>query len=304
MDDNKVTMDDYMEEINKSFRKIKEGDMLQGVVVDVNDDGIVLDLRYYAPGFIPAALVSDDPDYYYKDSIHIGDELDGVVVEVDDGTGNIKLSLKEANNILAWEKLRYMLGEEQIQSIKVKEAVNGGVVAYVLGIRGFIPASQLDVVYVDNLEDYVGRKLDVRVITVDENQSKLILSSKAVVKERLEKENMNKLSMVVPGSVFEGVVESLMPYGAFVLLDNGLTGLVHISKICNKRIKKPSEVLKLSQRVKVKVVEIKDGKLSLSMREFDDSSEDPEVDEIESFDYKCDGEATTNLGSIFANIKL
>ncbi|MBO5088377.1 MAG: S1 RNA-binding domain-containing protein [Lachnospiraceae bacterium] len=298
------TMADFEKELTNSFRVIKAGERVKGMIVDINDEVVTLDLGYYAPGVIPLTELSDDPDFSAMRDLKIGDDVEAIVLQTDDGKGNVELSLKEANEITAWEQLRHMQEEETIVTVRVKESVNGGVIGYVEGIRAFIPASQLALTFVENTEEYVGKNLDVKVITVDENAKKLVLSAKVVLKEREAENDRAKMAMIVPGSVFEGTVESLMPYGAFVVMDNGLTGLVHISKICMKRISKPSEVLKVGQKVKVKVLEVKDGKISLSIRDVETNTSDIVTDEIETFDYECEEVPNNPFGALLAGIKL
>ena len=171
-------------------------------------------------------------------------------------------------------------------------------------MRGFIPASKLALSYVEDTEEYLNRHVQVQVIDLDKENKKLILSAKEILREKAEEERKNKISNVQPGLVTEGTVESLQPYGAFVDLGNGLSGLVHISQICEKRIKKPSEVLSVGDKVKVKVTAVKDGKLSLSIKEASDFMA-KEIEEEEVYEAPDAGqEATTSLGSLFANIKL
>ena len=294
-------MADFEKELEASFRKIEEGDIISGTVIDVSEDGIILDLRYYAPGVIRAEDVSDAPDFSIVDEINIGDVIEASVIRMDDGKGNILLSRKSANQVLAWEKLLQYKEEETQLTVKISGVTNGGAIAYVEDIRGFIPASQLSLEYVEDVNPWLHKTVNVKVITVDEEKTKLVLSAKAILKEE-EKENHNrKVSMVIPGSILEGTVESIMPYGAFVNLGEGLSGLVHISQICQKRIKTPAEVVKEGEKVKVKVLNTNDGKISLSMKALE---EDMEADTIETFEYEAEGEATTSLGSLFANIKL
>ena len=254
------TMKDYEKELEASFRKINEGDVIQGTVIDVNEEEVTLDLKYYTQGIIKAADMSSDPDFSIKADVHAGDVIEATVVKMDDGQGNILLSKKEANKVLAWDVLAGYMEEKKNLSVKVSEAVNAGVVAYLEGIRGFIPASHLALSYVEDLEAYKGKELTVRVITVDQEKEKLVLSAKEVLREQKKEEHDHKVAMMVPGTVLEGTVESLQPYGAFVDLKDGLSGLVHISQISQRRIKKPSEVLKVGDKVKVKVLNTNDGK--------------------------------------------
>ena len=296
------TMKDYEKELEASFRKINEGDVISGAVIDVNEEEVTLDLKYYTQGIIRTADMSDDPNFSVLDDVKIGDMLEATVVSMDDGQGNILLSRKEANAVLAWDVLEQYLEEKKNITVKVSEIVNAGAVAYVEGIRGFIPASQLDIAYVENLEPYLGRKLTIRVITVDREKEKLVLSAKEILKEQAKEEHDHKVAMIVPGTVLEGTVESLQTYGAFVDLKDGLSGLVHISQICQKRIKKPSEVLKVGDKVKVKVLNTNDGKISLSIKAV---AEEQEAEEVEAFDTKqfsSDENVGTNLGDLFKKL--
>ena len=138
----KETMQDFEAELEASFRKINEGDILTGTVISVDEDAITLDLKYYAPGIIKADEVSNDPSFVIDEHIHPGDVLEATVIRRDDGEGNILLSMKEANEVLAWDKLKELLENETVVTVKVSEAVKAGAVAYLYGIRGFIPASQ------------------------------------------------------------------------------------------------------------------------------------------------------------------
>ena len=298
------SMADFEKELTSSFRVMKVGELVKGMIVDINDEVVTLDLGYYAPGVIPLSELSDDPDFSAMKDLRIGDTIEAVVMDTDDGKGNVELSLKEANETAAWEKLTRMMEQEDVVTVRVKESVNAGVVAYLEGIRAFIPASQLALNFVENTEEYIGNQLEVKVITVDEKAKKLVLSAKVVLKEKEAEHDRQKMSMIEPGSIFEGTVESLMPYGAFVQMDNGLTGLVHISKICMKRIKKPSEVLSVGQQVKVKVLEVKDGKISLSIRDVATNTSEIVTDVIEEFDYKCEETPNNPFGALLAGIQL
>ena len=208
----------------------------------------------------------------------------------------------EANDVLAWDKLRQLKEDKTVLDVKVAEVVNAGVTAYVEGIRGFIPASKLALHYVENLDEYLNKTIQVQVFDLDEEKERLILSAKEVLREKAEEERKAKISNVEVGFVTEGTVESLQSYGAFVSLGNGLSGLVHISQISQKRIKHPSAVLAVGDKVKVKVIAIKDGKLSLSMKALDDVAA-KEIEE-ETVELPKSEELTTSLGELFAKLKL
>lgn len=148
----------------------------------------------------------------------------------------------------------------------------------------------------------MGKEVEVRVITVDPEREKLVLSGKVVAREKEADERNHRISMLVPGSVLEGTVESLKPYGAFVDLGNGISGLVHISQICQRRIASPHEVLKEGQKVKVKILNTNDNKVSLSMRALEEEMVDTQpAEEVEQ--YVSGGEATTSLGALLSKFK-
>lgn len=297
------TMKDYEKELEASFQKIEEGDIITGTVISVDEKEVILDLKYYAEGIIPAENYSREPGFNIKEEVHPGDEVSATVIRKDDGHGNILLSRVEASDILAWEKLKELKNSQENIEVKVKGIVNGGVIAYVEDVRGFIPASKLALRYVEDTEEYLNKTIQVRVFDVDKENNRLILSAKEILREKEEEERKNKISNVQVGLVTEGTVESLQTYGAFVALENGLSGLVHISQICQKRIKKPSEVLSVGDKVKVKVTAVKDGKLSLSIKEAEDLMA-KEIEE-EVIEIPESGEqATTSLGSLFTNIRL
>ena len=297
------TMDDYKEELEASFRRIKEGDRISGTVIDVNEEEVTLDLKYYAQGIIRVADFSSDPDFSVAGEVHPGDVLEATVLKTDDGNGNILLSRREAADALAWEKAKELMEQETTVTVRIKESVPSGVVAYFEGIRAFIPASQIAASYVEDTDAWIGKEIPVRVITVDEAKEKLVLSGKVVAREAEQEERNHKISMLVPGTVLEGTVETLMPYGAFVSLGDGLSGLVHISQICGRRIGKPSEVLKVGQKVKAKVLNTNDNKISLSMKALEEEMVDTEG-AADLAAYTNTEQTGTSLGALLAGMKI
>lgn len=298
------TMEDYSKELEASLKKISEGDIVSGTVISVTEEEVILDFNYYAQGVIKAEDMSNDPKYNLLDEVKIGDTIEATVVKTDDGAGNIQLSCKEAKDILSWDVLKQYMEEGKEIEVKVNEVVNGGVIAYAEGIRGFIPASHLSINYVENLEEWVNKQLTVKIITVEESKKKLVMSAKLVEKRKAEEEINHKISMLVPGIIMEGTVESLMPYGAFVALPEGLSGLVHISQISQRRIKKPSEVLNTGDKVKVKILNTNDGKISLSMKAVEDNTQVDEVEKVETAKYSSKEQIGTSLGDLFKKLNL
>lgn len=299
-----LSMDDFKDELNQSFKKIKEGDLLTGTVIGISDTEVTVDLNYYTEGIIPLAELSNDPRFSIKADIQVGDTVTAVVLREDLRTGNIVLSKKNAADILAWDTLKEAMEAKKRYTVKVASSVNGGVITYIEGIRAFIPASQLSTQYVEDVEAYVGQTLTVVIITVDEDNQKLVLSAREVLREEESLAKTNKISHLQIGLVTSGVIEKIAPYGAFVNIGDGLSGLVHISQICGRRIKSPNEVVKEGQEVTVKIIDVKDGKVSLSMKAVEEDAEI--VDDVEevSFEYSSGEEAGTGLGSLLANLKL
>lgn len=298
------SMDDYIELIDKSFRKISEGDIVKGVVIGKSDTEVAVDLGYYTEGIIKLEELSNDPTFSIKEDIEVGEEISALVLSEDDGNGNILLSKKRADDILAWDKISEDFESRNIVRVKITQAVKGGVVAYLHGIRAFIPASQLSLNFVEDLDAWVGREIEAVVVTASKEKRKLVLSGKDVEIQKADTEKANKISKLSRGTVTKGTVEKIVPYGAFVNIGDGLSGLLHISQISEKRIKSPNEVIKEGETVTVKIIDIKDGKISLSMKDVRDKEEITEEPEDTPASYTFGGEATTNLASLLKNIKL
>ena len=229
------------------------------------------------------------------------DELEASFKEFDEKRSRTYVE-DESPDAEKWQELRQMLDEKTIIKVKVKEIVKGGAIAYVDEMKAFIPASQLSLSYVENLEEFVGQYLEVRVITTDPEAKRLVLSTRDILKERQEAEKSKALESYKAGDIVEGTVDSIKPYGAFVNLDGGVSGLLHISQISTQRIKHPSVVLKEGQKIKVKVLSVADGKISLSMRVLEEAK--AEADEHIDFDYKGDGAISTGLGDLLKGLKL
>ena len=199
-----------------------------------------------------------------------------------------------------WNRVAEYMEQGTVLPVKVEGIVNGGAIAMVEGIRGFIPASKLSLSYIEDLEDYLLKDIEVQVIDVDQANNRLVLSARELLKEKERKEKEKLLESVKIDSVLTGTVESLQTYGAFIRLENGLSGLVHVSQICEKRIKTPADVLKTGEEVQVKVIGIKDGKISLSIK----ALLEPEEEVVEKVEIPKSEEIGTSLGALFKNIQL
>ncbi len=202
-----------------------------------------------------------------------------------------------------WNIIADYLEKKTVLPVKIEGIVNGGAIAIVEGIRGFIPASQLALSYVENLEEYLLKDIEVQVIEANQSENRLILSARNLLKEQARKEKEALVNSVVIGSVMTGTVETIQNYGAFVRLENGLSGLVHVSQVSDKRIKTPADVLEVGQEVKVKVIGIKEGKISLSIKVLIEKEKKEEEEAVKVEIPKAEN-IGTSLGDLFKNIKL
>ena len=199
-----------------------------------------------------------------------------------------------------WNRVLEYMEKKTIHPVKIEGIVNGGAIAMVEGLRGFIPVSKLSLSYIEDLETYLLKDVEVQVIDVDQAGNRLVLSARELLKEKERKEKEAQIASIPIGTVMSGTVETLQNYGAFVKLENGLSGLVHVSQISQKRIKNPAAVLNVGDEVQVKVIGIKDGKISLSMK----ALEEPEEEVVEKVEIPKAEEIGTSLGDLFKNIQL
>ncbi|MCR5665356.1 MAG: S1 RNA-binding domain-containing protein [Eubacterium sp.] len=209
----------------------------------------------------------------------------------------------EGNDDPAWIEMEEALKNKTVMNVKIGGVVKGGLIAYIEELRAFIPASQISIQYVDDLNEWLGKKLDVIVITAERENNRLVLSGKAVEQMKRDADKKAAFDAIEVGSVITGKVENLTTYGAFVDLGNNISGLLHISQMSLKRIAKPSEVVKEGQEVTVKVLKKEDGKISLSMKVLQQDKQVAEEEEAKA-SYQSGGEASTSLGSLLAGIKL
>ena len=204
-----------------------------------------------------------------------------------------------------WDKCRQYLEDKTILDVTVDGiAVKGGVIAMLEGIRGFIPASHLSLSHVDDLNSYLGKALKVQVLEIDEAERRLILSARTVLRAAADEAKAEKINSIKVGSVLEGTVDSVKPYGAFIKIDDDISGLVHVSQISNKRVADPSKVLKKGDVENVKVIGIKDGKISLSMKALEEDKEAAEEEEIRNIKFPESEDISSSLGDLLKGFKL
>lgn len=209
----------------------------------------------------------------------------------------------DTDALLAWKKAKELKDSQENITVTVTGIVKGGVVADFEGVRAFIPASRLSLDRIDDCNPFLGKEIEVRVVEADIDADKMILSAREILKERKAEGRKKRMSDVKVGQVFHGTVATIKDYGAFIDLGDDMSGLVHVSQISHERIKHPSVVLKEGQEVDVKVIEIKDGKLSLSIKALIENPEEPapEEENVKIPEAEAIG---TSLGDLLKGIKL
>ena len=204
-----------------------------------------------------------------------------------------------------WEVFEKMLADKEVVRVKITEVVKAGCVAFVDKVRAFIPASHLSTKYVEKLEEYQDKSLDVVIITADREKKKLVLSHRELEKEARAKERESKAALVKVGDVVEGKIESIKDYGAFVDIGDGVSGLLHVSQISHSRVKHPSAVLKEGDVINCKVIANEAGKISLSKKALEEEvRERQEKAGFDGFKYEEKGSVSTSFGSLLKGIKL
>ena len=301
------SMADYEAEIDASLRRYERDEKVKCTVISVDVDKVMVELGS-TTGIIRKQDVSDDPSYNLQENIKPGDEIEATVLRSDDGHGHVVLSMKAAATAKAWNRLTSLLESKDNVGVKITGITKAGVITMLEGVRGFIPASKLSLGYVaeDDLQNWIGKTIEVRVITAEQEGRKLVLSAKEILREKEAQERKDAAAQIKVGLVTEGTVETIKDYGAFVSLGKGVTGLLHVSQISQKRIKTPAEVLEVGQKVKVKVTKVADGRISLSMKVLEESASPEAAEEKEEFTFKLPKSENigTGLGDLLKGLKL
>lgn len=268
LEKNELNMNDLMDEIEKSLRLPRGGEIVTGKVHQVTDKEVIVNLGCKKDGILPASEVSLEEGQTLMDAFKVDDEIQAKVIKTDDGDGGILLSKKKLEISANWEEIVKALEDKTVLEVKVTRTVNGGVIAEYKEVSGFIPLSQLSDHYVENAEEFVGQTMEVRVSRVDQRRNRAVFSHKLFLNEERDKlvaeiwENLNV------DDVVEGTVMRFTDYGAFVDI-GGIDGLLHISEISWGKLKHPQEVLKIGQKINVKVLAMnaEKGKISLGLKQ-------------------------------------
>src|SRR5215472_10815070 len=237
-----------------TFPTINEGEVVHGTVVRVDKDEVLVDIGYKSEGVIPVAELSIRRSVNPADEVNLGEEIDALVLTKEDSEGRLILSKKRARFELAWKKIEGAAESGEAVAGKVIEVVKGGLILD-LGVRGFLPASLVDIRRVQDLDEFLGQELRCKVIELNRSRNNVVLSRRAVLEEERKEQRQQILDKLQPGDVVEGQISNIVDFGAFVDLD-GMDGLIHISELSWSHVNHPSEVLDIGQTVKVQVLDI------------------------------------------------
>jgi small subunit ribosomal protein S1 len=237
-----------------TFPTINEGEVVHGTVVRVDKDEVLVDIGYKSEGVIPVAELSIRRSVNPADEVSLGDEIDALVMTKEDAEGRLILSKKRARFELAWKAIEASAESGEAVNGRVIEVVKGGLILD-LGVRGFLPASLVDIRRVQDLDEFMGKELRCKVIELNRSRNNVVLSRRAVLEDERKEMRQAILDRLNPGDVVDGQISNIVDFGAFVDLD-GMDGLIHISELSWSHVNHPSEVLEIGQTVEVKVLDI------------------------------------------------
>jgi len=237
-----------------TFRPIEEGEVVTGHVVRIDKDEVLVDIGYKSEGVIPANELSIRKAVDPNEEVHLGEEVDAIVMTKEDQDGRLIMSKKRARFEKAWRRIETAAESGEPVEGTVIEVVKGGLIID-LGVRGFLPASLVDIRRVPNLDEYMGTKIETKVIELNRSRNNVVLSRRAVLEEERKEVRQQILDRLQPGLVVEGQISNIVDFGAFVDLD-GIDGLIHISELSWSHVNHPSEILNIGDTVKVKVLDI------------------------------------------------
>ena len=261
-----------MEAIEASLRDFKDGDIVEGTIVKIDRDEVLLDIGYKSEGVIPAKELSIRHDVDPNEVVHVGDKIEALVLQKEDKEGRLILSKKRAQYERAWGRIEEVMQSGSTIRGPVIEVVKGGLIVDI-GLRGFLPASLVDLRRVRDLHPYVGQEIEAKIIELDRNRNNVVLSRRAFLEESQSEGRKKFLESLQKGERRKGTVSSIVNFGAFIDL-GGVDGLVHVSELSWKHVDHPSEVVQVGQEVEVEVldVDLERERVSLSLKA---TQEDP-----------------------------
>ena len=246
--------EDFLAAIDATIKSFEDGDIVEGTIVKVDRDEVLLDIGYKTEGVIPSRELSIKHDVDPYEVVHVGDIVEALVLTKEDKEGRLILSKKRAQYERAWGTIEKVKEEDGMVEGQVIEVVKGGLIIDI-GLRGFLPASLVEMRRVRDLQPYVGKVLEAKIIELDKNRHNVVLSRRAYLEQTQSAVRPGFLTELVKGQIRSGVVSSIVNFGAFVDL-GGVDGLVHVSELSWKHIDHPSEVVEVGQEVTVEVLDV------------------------------------------------
>ena len=246
--------EDFLAAVDATIKNFDDGDLVTGIIVKVDRDEVLLDIGYKTEGVIPARELSIRHDADPDDVVNVGDTVEALVLTKEDKEGRLILSKKRAQYERAWGSIEKIKEEDGVVSGTVIEVVKGGLIVDI-GLRGFLPASLVEMRRVRDLGPYIGQLIEAKIIELDKNRNNVVLSRRAFLEQTQSEVRSSFLTALAPGQVRKGVVSSIVNFGAFVDL-GGVDGLVHVSELSWKHIDHPNEVVQVGQEVEVEVLDI------------------------------------------------
>src|SRR5919107_326418 len=249
----------------------EEGDVVTGAVVRIDKDEVLVDIGYKSEGVIPSNELSIRKSVDPGEEVEIGEEVDALVLTKEDQDGRLILSKKRARFERAWRRIEAAADSGEPVHGSVIEVVKGGLIVD-LGVRGFLPASLVDIRRVPNLDEYLGQTIESKVIELNRSRNNVVLSRRAVLEEERKEQRQAILERLQPGQIIEGTVTKVVAFGAFVEILEGVEGLVHISELAQQHVENPREIVQPGDDVRVKILEIDSERrrLSLSIKRVED----------------------------------
>jgi 4-hydroxy-3-methylbut-2-enyl diphosphate reductase len=262
----------FADAFESSLVTLTTGQITKGRIIGYNNTEVYVDLGFKSDGIIPMQEFSDDVDFNPEKSLKVGDEVDVFVVRVNDGEGNVMLSKKKVDAVKGWDVLENAFETKKPVTVKISEKVNGGVIGYSNGVKIFIPASQISDRFVKDLTEFVKQVMQIEIIEINKQKRRVVGSARVILERNKEFSSNEIWNNIQIGKTYKGQVKSLMDFGAFVDI-GGVDGLVHLSELSWKKIKHPSEVVKVGDEITVSVLEFdKDKKrISLGFKKFEDN---------------------------------
>jgi small subunit ribosomal protein S1 len=262
-----LSAEDFAAAVEKTVVELKEGTLVTGTIVRVDPDEVLVDIGYKSEGVIPAKELSIRNAVNPSEIAQVGDSVEALVMQMEDQDGRLILSKKRAQYERAWGRIEKVMEEGGTVTGQVIEVVKGGLIVDI-GLRGFLPASLVELRRVRDLHPYVGESLEAKVIELDKNRNNVVLSRRAYLEEEQAEQRQAFLDELTSGEIREGVVSSVVNFGAFVDL-GGMDGLVHVSELSWQHVSHPSEIVSVGDKVQVKVLEVDldRERISLSIRQ-------------------------------------